>query len=212
MNAVTPQKIGIFGGAFNPPHLGHLILAETALDQFALHQVLWLPTYHPPHKPAPAHTFSDRWEMVQRAIAPHPQFVASDLEQQLGGISYAHRTLQTLTTQNPHTEWYWLLGADAFQTLPHWQHSHTLMAQCTWLVAPRSPTAPNPPPAPRPAPSCRWHTLAMPPVGISSSLIRHYCQTGRSLRYLLPDPVRHYIQTHQLYQTPPPHPINEPTL
>jgi len=197
------QRIGIFGGTFNPPHWGHLLLAETALDQFALHQVLWLPTYRPPHKPEQLPPFADRWAMVQQAIAPHPQFVASDLEQQLGGISYANQTLQALMTHYPHTEWYWLLGADAFQTLPRWQHSEFLMAQCTWLVAPRSPTAsPTPPPSPPPTPRCRWHWLTMPPVGLSSSLIRHYCQNGRSLRYLLPDPVRQYIHTHHLYQPP----------
>ncbi len=201
------RKIAIFGGAFNPIHYGHLWLAETALDQFDLDALLWVPTYVPPHKPTfELAAFEHRLEMVQRAIADYPHFTAMDLERHQPTPSYASTTFTQLQTLYPHTQWYWVIGQDAFAQLPGWRHSQDLIAHCCWLVAPRLPldlheigqqvTAT----LVQRSLTLHWHPLPMPAIAISSSLIRQYCQQGRSLRYLVPAAVRSYIHTHQLYQ------------
>lgn len=201
------QKVGIFGGAFNPVHWGHLLVAETAFNQLQLDQILWVTTYRPSHKKN-SHLleFTHRLNMVQRAIADHPNFTTPDIPPEPEEPSYAISTLLKLKVLYPLADWYWIIGADAFQNLPDWRSSEKLASQCTWLVAPRNALdsttlcrqvadqlATN-------SLQIRWQILSMPQVEVSSSLIRYYCQTRRSLRYLVPEAVRDYIVTHQLYQ------------
>lgn len=194
------------GGTFNPVHLGHLLMAESALDQFGLDQVLWIPTYRPPHKTQSLLAFAHRWEMVKCAIADHPQFIASNLEQQRKTISYASETLNELNANFPETRWYWIVGLDAFQTLPEWRNSSDLATQCIWLVAPREQASTEQiclqveTEFMRQSIQLRWHLIQMPQIDVSSSLIRYYCQLGRSLRYLVSESVRVYIHTNNLYQ------------
>ncbi|PZV08938.1 MAG: nicotinate (nicotinamide) nucleotide adenylyltransferase [Leptolyngbya sp.] len=195
------QKIGIFGGTFNPIHWGHLLVAETALDQFELSHVLWVPTFRPSHKSGELMGFEHRLEMVQGAIAHHPAFSVSDIDRQRQSNSYAVGTLLDLEVLYPKSDWHWIIGLDAFQSLPQWYSSAAVAAQCTWLVAPRNiqdtstichQVADH---FIKQQISFHWKLLNMPQVGISSSLIRDYWQTGRSLRYLVPDSVRHYLTT-----------------
>ncbi|MEB3338823.1 MAG: nicotinate (nicotinamide) nucleotide adenylyltransferase [Leptolyngbyaceae bacterium] len=203
------RKVGVLGGTFNPIHWGHLLMAETALSQLQLDQVVWVPTYHPPHKsPHELLDFAHRLAMVEGAIADHPHFVVSNLESQRNRSSYAIDTLQDLQAIYPNTQWYWIIGLDAFQSLPRWYRLPELANQCHWLIAPRGPCHPDA------QASCQkvaeqigclaiqihWQLLEMPWVGISSSLIRSYCQAQHSIRYLLPEAVRLYIATHHLYQ------------
>ncbi|NJP09097.1 MAG: nicotinate (nicotinamide) nucleotide adenylyltransferase [Leptolyngbyaceae cyanobacterium RU_5_1] len=207
MGILRQRKLGILGGTFNPIHWGHLLMAETALEQFALNQIIWVPTYCPPHKrDQELLGFEHRMEMVRRAIADHPDFMASDVEMQRGGVSYAIATLNALDSLYADTQWHWILGMDAFQSLPHWQNSAAIAAQCRWLVAPRS-TQDAEIQCQQVAAELliqsiqlRWHVLHMPQVEISSSLVRERYQMGRSLRYWVPEPVRRYIITHNLYQ------------
>ncbi|MCL6435138.1 MAG: nicotinate (nicotinamide) nucleotide adenylyltransferase [Leptolyngbyaceae cyanobacterium HOT.MB2.61] len=201
------RKIAIFGGTFNPIHWGHLLIAETALDQAALDQVIWVPTFRPPHKQQLLPAFAQRLEMVQCAIADHPAFSLSSIDMEQKGVSYAIETLQRLQVLHPSAQWFWILGSDTFQTLPKWYKSHLLIDQCTWLVAPRwsgncisaeveklreAVTA-------QLNATLRWQLLQMPAIAISSSLIRQYRLEGRSIRYLVPDPVKIYIEKHKLY-------------
>jgi nicotinate-nucleotide adenylyltransferase len=199
----SKQKIGIFGGTFNPIHWGHLLVAETALDQFELSRVIWVPTFRPAYKSVELLEFEHRLELVKQAIADHPEFWISDIERQHQGTSYALTTLHHLEALYPKSDWYWIIGLDAFQSLPHWYGSTAIATQCTWLIAPREAQRD----AKNSATVCLqvadyfikqkipfyWHLLNMPQVEISSSLIRDYWQQGRSLRYLVPDAVRHYL-------------------
>jgi nicotinate-nucleotide adenylyltransferase len=222
------KKIAIFGGTFNPVHWGHLLIAEAAFDQFLLDQVIWVPSYHPPHKSPDLLAFEHRFKMVQLAIADHPGFAISDIETQRSGQSYAIDTLQALQSLHPAAAWHWIIGLDAFCTLPHWKSSYHLAESCIWLVAPRKPDATegqNHQTLPssktqfsqnatettltalgQVAASClpsvqfKWHLLQVPEIGISSSLVRRYCSDRRSIRYLIPDPVRTYILSKNLYQ------------
>ncbi|MBW4695421.1 MAG: nicotinate (nicotinamide) nucleotide adenylyltransferase [Lyngbya sp. HA4199-MV5] len=220
-------EIAIFGGAFNPVHWGHLLLAETAIDQFQLDRVIWVPTFRSPHKSQSLLAFDHRLEMVRRAIADQPAFTVSAIEGQRQGVSYAIATLKTLQALEPDARWYWIIGSDAFQSLPNWYASELLMAECTWLVAPRigsntfsqvseqnalqdSSAGKSATPlfvsrqaslSITPALQPHWHLLKLPLLDISSTLIRQRCQEGRSIRYLVPESVRCYIDEQNLYQT-----------
>jgi nicotinate-nucleotide adenylyltransferase len=130
-------KIAIFGGTFDPIHWGHLLIAETAFDQFQLDRVLWVPTFRPLYKAHPLLAFEQRLEMVRRAIADHPAFSVYAIDGQQAGASYAIDTFNALQLLEPNALWYWIVGNDAFQSLPRWRSSQSLVTQCIWLVAPR---------------------------------------------------------------------------
>ncbi|NJR58467.1 MAG: nicotinate (nicotinamide) nucleotide adenylyltransferase, partial [Cyanobacteria bacterium CRU_2_1] len=132
------MRRAIFGGTFNPIHWGHLLMAETALSQFNLHQVIWVPTYRPFYKSSTELlAFHHRLEMVQRAIASHPHFTVFTSEQSHPDAAYAIHTLLELQLFYPNSQWYWIIGLDAFQSLPRWHRRQEWIEQCDWLVAPR---------------------------------------------------------------------------
>jgi nicotinate-nucleotide adenylyltransferase len=208
------QKIAIFGGTFNPVHWGHLLIAEAAFDQLALDQVIWVPSYHPPHKSPDLLAFEHRFEMVRLAIVGQSAFSISDVEAYSSGKSYAIATLEALKILYPSTKWYWIIGLDAFCTLSAWQASRRIAECCTWLIAPRKGARGNggresnesellaavqKNTAQIPGVKLDWHELQMPEIGVSSSLVRQCCREGRSIRYLVPETVRDYILTRQLY-------------
>jgi nicotinate-nucleotide adenylyltransferase len=145
------KKLAIFGGSFNPVHWGHLLTAETALTQLNLDHVIWVPTSHPSYKSSSVLLdFHDRLEMISQAIAPHPQFTLSTIEQNRSGSSYAIDTLIDIQALYPNSQWYWVIGLDAFQSLPHWHRHQELLPHCEWLVAPRlvRPCSAKPQPSP----------------------------------------------------------------
>lgn len=223
------QNVAIFGGTFNPVHWGHLLMAEAALSQAQLDQVIWVPTRQPPQK-AIAHVLAMeyRLEMIRRAIAPHPNFVLSTVELNRAGPSYAMATLTDLQQIYPQRQWFWLIGLDAFQSLPRWYQRQTLAAQCKWLIAPRFAVPASPLDCWGQASEAshdhlaqqaaqqvarqvtqemaaqglavRWQLLDLPLVDISSSRVRRYCRDRRSIRYLVPESVRDYITKYGLYQ------------
>lgn len=208
-------QMAIFGGTFDPIHWGHLIVAETAWSQLNLDQVIWIPTRHPPHKRGLA--YEHRRIMVEQAIANYPAFILSPLETASGVTDYAIKTLNNLQDVYPNHHWYWIIGLDAFQTLPRWYCREKLIPACDWLVAPRpfATVATNSDQlgTETPLKSCqqvegqlaqqnismRWQMLQMPQMSISSSLIRQYCRQGCSIRDLVPEAVGTYITTHNLY-------------
>lgn len=212
MTITSPsRKIGILGGSFNPVHLGHLRLAESAQAQFHLEQVLWVPTHYPTYKHQPLISFAQRWDMLELAIADHPHFMACDLERHRPTSSYASDTFAELVELFPQTSWYWIVGVDALRTLPRWKNNRDLISQCIWLVAPRNQIQSEAvcmsveAELAQHSMNLQWHLIDTPELQISSSLIRYYCQIGRSLRYLVPESVRIYIHTNNLYQEPNAH-------
>ncbi|MBD1860683.1 MULTISPECIES: nicotinate (nicotinamide) nucleotide adenylyltransferase [Trichocoleus] len=133
------QKVAILGGTFDPIHWGHLVMAEAALQQAALDQVIWVPTRLAPHKAQQLGlSFEHRLQMVQQAIADHPTFTVTQIEANRVGPSFAITTLQALQELHLQVQWYWIIGLDAFRTLPRWYDHAKLAATCEWLVAPRS--------------------------------------------------------------------------
>ncbi len=213
-----PTK-AVLGGTFNPIHLGHLLIAETALNQLALEQVIWVPTYRPLYKSSGELVdFNHRLEMVKLAIAPHPSFIVSTVERNQPHSAYAVDTFSALQSLYAASQWYWIIGLDAFLTLPHWYRRQELLPHCIWLVAPRLDASWDTSPKEdrvkiqafceqvaqkmaAEAIALNWQILDMPRVGLSSRLIRQYCHHGRSIRYLVPDIVRDYILQQNLYKT-----------
>ncbi|WP_374882404.1 nicotinate (nicotinamide) nucleotide adenylyltransferase [Microseira sp. BLCC-F43] len=132
------QKLAIFGGTFDPVHWGHLLIAQTALTQCGIDRAIWIPSGCPPHKSVTSmSSLEHRCEMVRRAIAHNPAFVLESSNGEIAGASYAIETLKHLQALYPNTHWYWILGLDAFQTLPRWYRRQELIPACDWLVAPR---------------------------------------------------------------------------
>lgn len=212
-------KVAILGGTFDPVHWGHLLLAETAANQMKLDQVIWAPAHHPPHKKGLA--YQHRRLMVQKAIADNKTFSLYEVETAEAGSDYAINTLAKLQDTYPNCQWYWIIGLDAFQTLPRWYCREKLIPLCEWLVAPRLGQVVTSAPLVSTVSTIdnssidlcqqvsekladqnipiRWQLLQMPAVGISSTLIRQYCCQGRSIRYLVPEQVLAYIISHHLY-------------
>lgn len=187
------MRIGIFGGTFNPVHVGHLLLAEAAREQLALDRIVFIPTARPPHKTArgllPG---AVRLEMLQLALQRHPAFVASDIELQRPGASYTIDTVRALRAQLPQAKLFLLVGEDLLSV--RWAAWKDIRALCT-LVAARRPGAPKP----KAAKEIKW--LEMPQLDISSSDIRKRIAAGRSIRYLVPGAVARHIAAHQLYRS-----------
>lgn len=213
----------ILGGTFDPIHWGHLLIAEAALSQIALEQVIWVPAHRPPHKQVLS--YEHRRAIVECAIADNPAFILDAPEISNAEPDYAINTLAYFQQAYPNQKWYWIIGLDAFQTLPRWYARDQLIPACEWLVAPRpvsiaSQTTVVAEQEKTQTPNdfhmswlCQqvarqlasqnivihWQLLQMPPVGISSSLIRQYCRQNRSIRYLVPETVQTYIAIHKLY-------------
>ncbi|MBO3463187.1 nicotinate (nicotinamide) nucleotide adenylyltransferase [Aetokthonos hydrillicola Thurmond2011] len=203
------RQIAIFGGTFDPVHFGHLIVAETALLQTNLEQIIWVPSLNPPHKQAAL--FEHRLEMLQKATTDNPAFTVSLVDVNCNGNSYAINTFLELSTLYINTHWYWIVGLDTFQTLPRWYRIAELAQQCDWLIAPRPLSSQTINESElickqveqnltQQLSSIHWQLLHIPLVGISSSLVRKRCRDRQSIRYLVPESVRAYIAKHNLYQ------------
>ncbi|MFF2017378.1 nicotinate-nucleotide adenylyltransferase [Paenibacillus sp. NPDC058177] len=192
------MKIGIMGGTFDPPHIGHMLAAESARDTYGLDEVWFMPSHIPPHKHEAGVSGEDRLAMVQEAVKQHPSFRTLDLEVLRGGVSYTIDTIRELQTEHPHSEFYFIIGADMVEYLPKWQSIDELVQRLTFIGVGRPGT-------PLDLGSLPDHiagrvTLAdMPQVDISSTMLRQRAAEGRSIRYMVPDGVYEYVQRGGLY-------------
>ena len=202
------MRRAVFGGTFDPIHLGHLLLAEACREQARLDQVWFMPAALSPHKvalraPASAH---DRAEMVRLAIGGHTPFQVSELELEREGLSYTVDTLETLRREYPQDEWFLLLGGDALADFPRWRAPARICELATPLVVSR-PGATPPDlqllapflPAAATTPPRESLLVNMPQVDISSTDIRDRVAQGHSIRFRVPRAVEAYIQAHGLY-------------
>ena len=134
------MRVGLFGGAFNPIHRCHLVVAESARERLGLDSVLFIPTGDPPHKPSTEFIASvHRWEMLKLAIAPYAYFQASDIEIRRPNKSYSIDTLRELRRHYPlDTELVFIIGLDAFHELPSWKEPDALLSSCDFAVVARA--------------------------------------------------------------------------
>ena len=189
--------MGILGGTFNPIHLGHLLIAQDALEQAGLARVLLIPTAVPPHKPLAGNVSArHRLHMLQLAIAGDPRFAVDDLEIRRGGKSYSVETLTALRERWPAVDFYFIIGADSLPELPQWRAVDRLVQLCRFLVFAR----PGSMPAASRLPGLRSRWFSTHPCAISSREIRKRLAGRQSIRYLVPEPVRRYIERQKLYQ------------
>lgn len=211
------KQLGIFGGSFNPVHLGHLRVAEEVCEELNLDRVMFIPTFIPPHKdPSRLVSFEHRCQMLHLALDGHPKFSVSDIEASLGGLSYTVRTLTHLRSQYPSCDFYLLVGSDAFLEIDSWWHYHELFQLASVTVMTRPGTSHKDlekfivdriDPRYRWMPGGRFDHPAWRPVrlvsvtllDVSASKIRKLVAMNRSVRFLVPEVVREYIIYHRLY-------------
>jgi nicotinate-nucleotide adenylyltransferase len=200
MTASRPARIGLFGGSFDPPHLGHCALAETALRTLALDELLWLPAGQPWQKgdralaPAP-----HRAAMVALAIAGEPRFVLDERELRRTGPSYTIDTVHELQAERPGAALFLVIGEDQYARLHTWRAWQALIAGVTLAVAAREGRAPAPGGALAQQPH-RLEMLPMPRVDVSATAIRRAAAEGADLHTLVAPAVAGYIARHHLYR------------
>ncbi|MFW6161465.1 MAG: nicotinate-nucleotide adenylyltransferase [Planctomycetota bacterium] len=200
------SKVGLFGGSFDPIHVGHLVVAEQARERLGLDRVIFVPGRRPPHKLdkrlAPG---EDRLAMVGLAIAGHPAFEASEVELGREGPSYSIITVEQLQAAHPDWAIYFLIGADTLPELPTWYHIAELAGLCQFAVFARPGESLDDTEPLRGVlteeqiAGIEDHCFHTPLIGISSTEVRRRVGEGGSIRYLVPDPVRRYIEEHGLY-------------
>ena len=191
------KRVGLLGGTFDPPHVGHLVVADQVLDQLGLDEVRLVASNQSWQKVGtrsitPAH---QRLEMVEAAVSDAaPGVVASSIELTLGGPSYTAVTIDELSRAEPETEWLVVVGADAAAALDTWHRADDLRCRQRFVVVNRPGTGAKPPPG--------WQCthLDIPALDLSSSELRHYVAAGRSIRHLVPDQVVQRIEAWGLYR------------
>jgi nicotinate-nucleotide adenylyltransferase len=196
-------RIGILGGTFNPPHLGHLVCAQEAYLDLRLDRVVLMPARIPPHKPVEDEPgIEHRLEMCRLAIAGDEQrFEVSDLEACREGTSYTVDTLEELHANQPESELFLIVGGDVALGFGSWRDPERVLALATLAVAQRPGTARSAVERTlsEVAGGQRARFFAMPEIGISSTMLRERARDGEPTRYLTPDAVRSYIDQHRLY-------------
>lgn len=186
------KRVGILGGTFNPPHLGHLIMAEQAGKQLGLDKVYFMPDAEPPHfDQKPFIPGKHRAEMVRRSIQGNPMFELEDCELQRGGKSYTFDTMMELTKNNPNTDYYFIIGGDMVEYLPKWHRIDELLTIVNFVGVAR-PGYPKVSSYP-----VIW--VDSPEVAISSTQVRKMVKNRQSIRYLVPEEVEQYIVEEDLY-------------
>lgn len=186
-------RIGILGGTFNPPHLGHLLMAEQVGNQLELDEVWFMPTAKPPHAPGKETIASQhRLQMVQKAIAGNPLFRLQPYEVNRGGKNYTVDTMRHFVTEFPESDFYFIIGQDSAHDLYTWRNIDELV-QLVQLVGVRRPgELPY-----NSAYPVLW--VDSPSVDISSTEIRLRVYLEQSIRYQVPRDVEEYIKKHNLY-------------
>ena len=186
---IPSQKIGLFGGSFDPIHHGHLILARDAMESLGLDRVIFIPANVSPHKlahaPSPTHL---RCEMVAAAIAGEPRFSMDACEAEREGPSYAVDTVRLMLRRSPEAEFFYFIGEDNVPALHTWREIDELKKMASFVVLARGNLEP-----------AEGFPIISRNIDISSTDIRNRIAQGLSVRYLLPDAVCAILTRHQLY-------------
>lgn len=217
------MKVGIFGGTFNPVHYGHLRAAEEVRENLGFNKILFIPSGKPPLKMREIAPARHRYEMLRIAVKGNPFFNLSDIECRKKGKTFTVETLEELKNIHPGTEFFFILGIDAFLDIPHWWRPEQLVSMTDFIVISRPGLLFS---AMRESPYMKAGIrllrdvdlsgnitnviklksnrnailLRLTPVGISSTQIRKLLRDGKSIKYLLPPDVQSYIITHKIYK------------
>ncbi|MDB5346413.1 MAG: nadD [Schlesneria sp.] len=202
------MRIGIFGGTFDPIHLGHLVLAEQCREQCRLDEVWFVPAALPPHKlDATISSAKARSEMIEFAIAGNPAFKLSNIELDRTGPSYTVTTLEELTASDPSRELFLLIGADSVRDLPTWREPKRILELATVVAVNRGRAAMAQAETVQILTeqlgcdaSGRIQFVEMPGIDTSATDIRNRVAKGLSVRYLVPRAVEMYLRENSLYR------------
>ena len=191
------MRIGMLGGTFNPPHLGHLALAEESLRRFELDKVVFIPAFIPPHKDVAYGVSSqDRMEMVRLAVAGEPTFEISTYEMDKEGISYSIESIEHFQEKyGPRAELFFLTGADSISVLSTWKEIDRILELTTFVVASRPGWRIEGPY------EGKVKHLGIPEVDISSSMIRECVKDAKSIDGFVLPMVAEYIKKKGLYSS-----------
>lgn len=193
------MKICLFGGTFDPPHLGHLILAQTIYEAEHFDQIVFVPAYKSPHKGRSSVSSVDlRKEMVKIAIQENPNFVMSEIEIDRGGVSYSIDTIidYKKKTGTDSKKLFYLIGSDSLKTFHSWRNSEQILDECQIIVAIR--------PGFRPSDIdnkilAKIQFANIPRIEVSSTEIRRRWIEGKTIRYMVTQQVWEYINENKLY-------------
>ncbi len=193
------MKVCLFGGTFDPPHLGHLIIAQTIFEAENFDQIVFVPAYQPPHKNGMKISPVDqRLEMLKIAISENPNFIMSDLEIQRKGLSYSIDTIIDYKKQNNlnSDELFYLMGSDSLKQFKKWKDTKKIIDECRVIVAIR--------PGFRPSDIPNWilakiQFASIPRIEISSTTIRNRWIDNKTIRYMVTESVWQYINKNKLY-------------
>jgi len=205
MTNKTTERIGVFGGSFDPVHTGHLTIAQDAVEQLELDRLIFVPAAVPPHKKdVKLAEGRHRFEMLQLATEGNLSFEVSDMELQRGGVSYTFDTITQIQFEHPGAELFFIVGLDSLVELHCWRNVDELLELCTVVPFARGGEDPA-----RVAAKIQlsepWKTRLMErlirihEIEISASEVRMRLAEGLSIRYLVPPEVEMYIAEHHLY-------------
>jgi nicotinate-nucleotide adenylyltransferase len=195
------RRIGIFGGTFDPPHVGHLLVAGDAAESLRLDRVLWIPAAQQPLKPAtPGAGAMHRLRMVELTVAGDARHALEPAEVERGGLSYMVDTLQGLRGRNPGAELFLLLGADAWRTFGSWRDPARVLELATVALLVRDSEVKSAGAA-EPGSSLLTPAVTLPTrrIDVSATEIRERVRAGLSIRGFVLEPVERYIAEHRLY-------------
>lgn len=188
------KKIGILGGTFDPPHFGHLLMANEVCFQLKLDEVWFLPNQKPPHKIKTSDTTTEnRFKMLEKAIENNPCFKIETMEFDRSGPSYTIDTMKILKNKFPAYEFYFIIGADMIEYLPNWYQINELLQMVQFVGVKR--------PGYNEQSTFPILYVDAPQMDVSSKLIRKRVQEKETIRYLLPETVRTYIKENHLYES-----------
>lgn len=188
------MNIGIFGGLFDPPHIGHLIIAQSVLEEFHLQKIIFIPAGHPPHKTkySPYHV---RYAMTTLAIRGNKNFFISDIEKKIPGKTYTVEVMKELKKKYK-AQLYFVIGSDQWEEIGTWKDPHALFTECNVVVVPRPHCAMKK--------TRRFFKKILvghsPLIDISSTVIRKKLKQHCSIQYLVPSAVYNYIKRKKLYR------------
>ncbi|WP_251422020.1 nicotinate-nucleotide adenylyltransferase [Veillonella agrestimuris] len=204
---VKQTRIGVIGGTFNPIHLGHLMIAEVAREEFLLEKVLFVPSRIPPHKSEGVIPAEHRYAMTVAGVADNPYFEVSDVEMKRDGFSYTIETILHLKSElGDDCEIYFIAGTDTIMDLPNWKSIDEVLESCHFIGAIRPNGNDNRLALEEairslgPRGKDKIHLLTVPEMKLSSTYLRDRLQRGKSIRYMVPKLVADYIESHDIYQ------------
>lgn len=199
------MRVGILGGTFNPPHLGHLVCAQEAFRELDLDQVILIPARVPPHKPVEDEPGAEhRLALCRLAVQDDERFEVSEIELGRDGPSYTVDTLMQLSSEAPDNELFLIVGGDIAVGLPQWHRAERVLELASVAIAKRRGTArASVAQALQALPGGdRARFFQMPRMGVSSTMVRRRVAARQPIRYLVPDRVAEYIASHRLYEGP----------